>query len=324
MGKSIGEFVLNSAYSLNCIRSMKGTVKSNKLQIALEALLSPVGMIKYAIRSAIPEKEKNHYEHQFAMVAIIKNEKDYIKEWIDFYKLVGVDIFYIYDNDSTDGVKEYLKDYIDRGDVVYQKMSGKKRQCDAYNDALYRYKDSAKYMAFFDLDEFLLPSRDEDKVIDLIDDIMASDPLAGGLVVNWMIYGSSNIVEKQDGLVIETFLRRAETELEENKHYKTIVNPRKVFSFICPHYPMYLGKYYAVNEKLEKVTEEKITGSYEKLRLNHYFTKSLSEYQKKKSRGMADRLDQREEDDFKRHDKNDVFDDIALVYAERLKSYRNK
>ena len=320
MKKTFGEFVLSSAYSLQCVRTMKGIVKNNRVQILLETILSPFGMIKYVIRSTFPEKEKKQYEHQFAMVAIIKNEKNYIKEWLEFYKLIGVDIFYIYDNDSTDNVKEYLQEYIRSGEVIYQKMSGKKRQCDAYNDALYRYKDSVKYMAFFDLDEFLFPAKEGDCVYNLVDELMKSDSSIGGLVVNWLIYGSSGIKEKQDALVMETFLKRAEEDLEENKHYKTIVNPRRVFSFICPHYPMYLRNFHAVNENLQEVTEEKIKGSYEKLRLNHYFTKSLAEYQMKKSRGMADRLDKRAEDDFKRHDKNDVYDDIALSYVAKIKA----
>ena len=43
-----------------------------------------------------------------SVVAIAKNEAPYIKEWIEYHKLVGVERFYFYDNGSTDNTREVL------------------------------------------------------------------------------------------------------------------------------------------------------------------------------------------------------------------------
>ena len=37
-------------------------------------------------------------KYNVAICAIFKNEEPYIKEWIEFHKIVGVDHFYLYNN----------------------------------------------------------------------------------------------------------------------------------------------------------------------------------------------------------------------------------
>lgn len=66
------------------------------------------------------------YKNKLSFVAIVKNEAPYIIEWIEFHKLVGVDKFYIYDNESSDNLKELLQPYIKSGIVVYHSSPGKR------------------------------------------------------------------------------------------------------------------------------------------------------------------------------------------------------
>ncbi|MBR0260666.1 MAG: glycosyltransferase family 2 protein [Selenomonadaceae bacterium] len=46
--------------------------------------------------------DKNLFLYDLAIVAILKNEGRYLKEWLDYHLSAGVDHFYLYDNDSTD------------------------------------------------------------------------------------------------------------------------------------------------------------------------------------------------------------------------------
>ena len=78
--------------------------------------------------------------YDLSVVAIAKDEGLYINEWIAFNKAVGVDHIYLYDNDSTDGLREKISSYVDEGYVSYHLIRGKKRQCDAYNEAIDKYK----------------------------------------------------------------------------------------------------------------------------------------------------------------------------------------
>ena len=45
------------------------------------------------------ESPQNHStkKHQLSICAIFKNEAKFLKEWIEYHRLVGVDHFYLYD-----------------------------------------------------------------------------------------------------------------------------------------------------------------------------------------------------------------------------------
>ena len=53
--------------------------------------------------------DKNLFLYDLAVVAIMKDEEPYVKEWLDYHLLAGVDHFYIYDNDSKEEFKKILQ-----------------------------------------------------------------------------------------------------------------------------------------------------------------------------------------------------------------------
>lgn len=101
--------------------------------------------------------DKNLFLHDLAVVTILKNEGPYLKEWLDYHLLAGVDHFYLYDNESTDNQTEVVKPYVEAGLVDYFSMPGESMQFAAYNDAIKRFKFHCRYMAFIDADEFVYP-----------------------------------------------------------------------------------------------------------------------------------------------------------------------
>ena len=57
-------------------------------------------------------------------VSMIKNEGPYFEEWINYGRLVGIDHYYLYDNESDDDTFEILKPYIDKAIVTHIKWPG--------------------------------------------------------------------------------------------------------------------------------------------------------------------------------------------------------
>ena len=53
--------------------------------------------------------DKHLFLYDLAIVAIMKNEAPYVKEWLDYYLAAGVNHFYIYDNESPDNMKDVLQ-----------------------------------------------------------------------------------------------------------------------------------------------------------------------------------------------------------------------
>ena len=100
---------------------------------------------------------KDLFLYDLSIVAILKNEGPYLKEWLDYHLLAGVDHFYLYDNDSPDNQVEVAAPYVEAGLVDYISLSGKAMQYSAYNDAVKHFRFQSRYMAFIDIDEFIFP-----------------------------------------------------------------------------------------------------------------------------------------------------------------------
>lgn len=270
------------------------------------------------------------FEHEIAIVSISKNEGPYLLEWIEFHRIVGVTKFYFYDNDSTDNTAELLQPYIDAGVVEYTLIEGVARQLDAYNDAIAKHKDDVRWMAFIDMDEYLVPTEPAKSISSVVDEIVTkAGGGAAGVGVNWAIFGTSHKEVSQQGLITANYFMRAENDYYLNIHIKVICNPRLVKNYISPHYPVYVRGAYTVKEaygtRIIGWGANKII--YKNIRINHYYTKSTEDYAKKRNRGLGDREGIYADDHFGKYNRNEVLDTSAFIYAEelniRLKNYPN-
>ena len=134
-------------------RQLRDSMLPNIVKALLFLPLVVYGFFKYVTFFTHP-KELDSYKYDYAIVAIVKNEAPYIKEWIEYHKKVGFQKFYIYNNNSTDNIEAVLSEYIKQGIVDLINYPGEKRQCFAYNDAVEKHRYDCKYIAALDLDEF--------------------------------------------------------------------------------------------------------------------------------------------------------------------------
>ena len=263
--------------------------------------------------------DKNLFLYDLAVVSIMKCEGPYIKEWLDYHLLAGVDHFFIYDNESPDNQKEILKPYIDAGLVTYTFFPGTSPQFPAYNDAMRRFKFLCRYIAFIDGDEFIFPQSNR-SIIEVVDEVLADKPYAGGLAINWNYFGPSGH-KKADYTrgVLERFTYRAPTDYETV--IKNIVNPRRISYFGSPHYMYYHDGFLAINGDgvpLPPGQGFNKPATNKKIVINHYVTKSYEEYMDKGKRGdgiYTSRVRTTPEKTCTNLDKNcTVIDDSILKY----------
>lgn len=262
------------------------------------------------------------FAHELAMVSISKNEGLYVKEWIEYHKLVGFTKFYFYDNESDDDTVDVLKPYIDDGTVEYALIKGKGRQLDAYNDAIKKHKHECRWMAFLDMDEYLMPTKSFEPIYNIVARLVEkAGKGAAGIGVNWCIFGSSHLEKKPNGLIIENFVYRGTEHDWGNFHVKTICNPRLVKNYISPHYPIYKLGGYSINDSDGK----RLWGwfchdvRWQNLRVNHYYCKSKEQYIQKISRGLGDRQGKYDMKQFNDYDLNETKDMSMNVYIEKIK-----
>lgn len=253
--------------------------------------------------------------HELAIVSIIKNEAPYLREWLDYHIAAGITHFYLYDNESIDHTQTLLRPYMEQGYVTYHFFPGKCAQMPAYNDAIRRYRFSARYLALIDADEFIYPLNGK-SIPQAVQDILNRYPEAGGLTMNWRIFGSAG--QKKADLsrgVLERFCWRSKDEFGPNQHVKSIINPRCVRYVPNPHFALYMYGKCAVDERGKNVPDYKNEDyPMQELCVNHYFTKSEQEWIARRSIGTADGTTGRRREEFFNHDQNVVHDTGILSY----------
>lgn len=221
-----------------------------------------------------------HADHKYTLsiCAIFRDEAPYLKEWIEFHRLMGVEHFYLYNHQSQDNYKEVLQPYILMGVVELKDKATAADtlktfnilQCKCYTECLTQSKGISKWVAFLDIDEFLFPVRKRN-----LQDVLENYEEFGGVGVNWLMFGSSHvwrIPPKQ--LLIESLNCCANKKFTGNRYVKSIVRPERASHFDNPHQPVYLQEYSGVNT--DKLPLEGMWSSYyqaNKLRINHYWTR---------------------------------------------------
>ena len=65
-----------------------------------------------------PVRAKSHQRY-LTLATMIKNQRRWLREWLEFNLMNGIEHFIIYDNESTDLPLEILQPYIDRGLITY-------------------------------------------------------------------------------------------------------------------------------------------------------------------------------------------------------------
>ena len=293
-------------------------------------------------------ERRRTFSHEIAIVAIAKNEGLYIVEWLEYHKLVGITKIYFYDNCSTDNTQKLLQPYIVTGYVEYTFISGRGKQLYAYEDAIHRHKNECRYMAFIDLDEYLVPEKPYERIGDIVNRILKMSKNAVGIGVNWCVYGDSGHKTRVHGLITESYLYHASTtntmcvhvktvcnpsladgELFDARmcvHVKTVCNPRMVTKYISPHYPIFRLGGISLNSTGTKRQRGWFSSpvSFKELRINHYYCKSQEDFKLKISRGLGDREGKYNMKNFSMMNDNSVYDELILVYKPQLDGLLNK
>jgi glycosyltransferase involved in cell wall biosynthesis len=224
-----------------------------------------------------------------ALIAIAKNEERSIAEWIAYHRAIGFDQIVVYDNGSTDRTASIINHISSLDPLVVYKYwpdrIGQAPQTEAYAAAL--ESNDAKWLAFFDVDEFLVLRRHET----VNQYLSAMDDKVGAIAVNWRIFGSSGRIDPGEGLVIERFVQCARRLHGKNRFCKSIVRSCAAAK-INVHTATLNRGYYAdsTGRRTELLNGAKtVSICHEGAQLNHYLLKSWEEFKEKRARGNAAR-----------------------------------
>jgi tetratricopeptide (TPR) repeat protein len=245
-----------------------------------------------------------------SLCLICKDENDYLAEWLDYHILVGVERFYIFDNESRVSLRESLKDYIEKGWVVVVDAPGKGVQLFAYDTCLRMFGKNSRWIGFTDTDEFLVVHTGQD-----LKEFLKDYEAYGGLAVSSLFFGSNGHKTRPAAGQLASYTLRTDETFFENDLVKCIVQPDKVLAPNSPHDFIFQEKYYCVNEAKIHVDFQRFPNSIQKIQLNHYFCRSQAEIDAKLSRGRGDTGDPWKKRRFDEVNVGSIVPDKAALYG---------
>jgi glycosyltransferase involved in cell wall biosynthesis len=259
-----------------------------------------------------------------AICLIVRNEARDIQEWIAFHALAGFDTQIIFDNGSTDGTAALIQAAAHHHDIRFHDWPDRSAgsQVMAYEAACQAYKLEFDWIAFIDSDEFFVTATGEP-----VNHFLGRYEGWSAIAVNWAVYGANGHTEWPEGLVVESFTRRAPPEFFPARHVKSIIRPRLARSCPNPHYFDMAedidGHYcdphgqYMLWFRAAEAASGVIRGvsralpDYRMCRVNHYFTRSRAHFLAKLQRGYPSDVAVRKIAEFDEYDRNELDDPIA-------------
>jgi hypothetical protein len=244
-----------------------------------------------------------------AICIMIKDDHSYINEWLTHHRELGVNHFYVYDNESTppytnlgDDVtiinwdeNQYFKlmlpvinkDLYDSSFLGNTEITELKtthwvnyperdsKQYKAYQHCLNNFGAKHKWIAFLDSDEFINVA--EGLTLPAILKVYAEDKSVGQLLIRWRVFSSSGHLTKQP------LQKEAYTDWFPDYQVKPIVQPDKVYAVTHVHsftlYHMFSTITEDPNEQVMYLFDNHLSDI---IWVNHYWSRSREDFEETK------------------------------------------
>ena len=146
-------------------------------------------------------KANQQYKYKVSLCGIFKNEGKFLDEWIQYHLVIGIEHFYLYNNNSSDNYLKILQPYIDQGVVDLIEWPFDHSQMKAYEHCYLKHKNETNWLTFLDVDEFVCPIS-----TDNIQSWLLNYKNYPGVAVYWRQFGSNGrLIHDTNQLVLEQY-----------------------------------------------------------------------------------------------------------------------
>jgi len=232
-------------------------------------------------------------------MSVVKNEARHIQDWLRFHAQAGVTDFFIYDDGSDDDTVARARALVGVNVVVVPwRMTGSfrkpqahfSRQVLAYAHALENFGPAFRWMAFVDVDEYIVPQEAA-----TIAEALA--PLDGVTNVSlpWTMFGPNGHVDRPAVPDPFAYTTRAAVRADAILNFKCIVDPCDVSEVRIHRFQTRSLLDRTSNDIGQLSDNARRAGDFlsnSSLQLNHYFTRSDADLAEKfcAARGFTRRV----------------------------------
>lgn len=224
----------------------------------------------------------NGKKYTLSIAAVFRDEAPFLKEWIEYHLLVGVEHFYLFNNSSVDEYMSVLAPYCEKGIVTLTDWPD--IITDARDDMPYRWACTTQvpaymyacrklahnetvWLAMLDVDEFMVPV-----AANTMTEILEKYTYAPGVELFWHTYGNSYVISLPEKKLLIEMMHLTCFSNDRCMHavFKTITKPECVLRFEWqPHSCLYVNS--AKPVQIDKT----------EARLNHYMGRTIDFFETK-------------------------------------------
>lgn len=256
----------------------------------LRHMLYPFQCIYYKILlNIVKPRGDSKKKYKVSICAIFKDEAPYLKEWIEFHRIVGVEHFFLYNNKSSDDYLDILTPYIDEGIVSLKDWPQPQSQMAAYKDFMENNAHETKWVGFIDLDEFVVPMKYE-----TIYEFLSKYNKRPSVIIYWKFFGTSGRINRDiKSLVTEDFYVAWPKYVNIGKYFFNTEYEYSPDYHLNDYMHKTWGKLHGIHLPAVNVFDRictlgcnSVPSDNMPIQINHYVIKSYEEYiQKKAKRG---------------------------------------
>jgi hypothetical protein len=268
------------------------------------------------------------------IVAILRDENRFLHEWLAYHRLLGVDHFFLYDDDPDLPVRDFVKAHAEYVTVIdwfgkSTTLPGRSQQTKAYTDSLSRITSGYRWVAFIDVDEFIVLGKHKS-----LKTFLREFGPFGAVSLHWHLFGHNGYYDDPPGLVTASLTRRMR---EPGRMTKTISKTEAIAEITSAHFCYLKEGYWRVDANKKPFRDSLYPGKTRVARVNHYHCRSFRTHIKRVQRGdvtytLSDappdhrwRLDEeqclRYFVEITAKDKNEFVDENMLKYEKAIKKH---
>lgn len=230
---------------------------------------------------------KNKHKYECAICLIIRDESEYLQEWLEWHIGQRVQHFYIYDHDSKYPITEFVKtlpqQIQDKITIIGWSGSHKNAQPEAYNHCLQHYGKDCKWLGFIDADEHV-----RIKTGQPLPEFLKDYTAYAGVYAIWEMFGANGQKYKSAIPLRDRFTKESPSKACAGMG-KVFVQPHLIKEMVIHNaYP--INGYDIVGEHKDIVPDAnwwKDNPTTDLICVDHYFTKSYEEWLEKLKRGRC-------------------------------------
>ena len=220
-----------------------------------------------------------------------KNENRYIREFVQYYKEIGVDKIFLYDNNNINDEKfeEIISDYLNKKLVKIFNWRGKhKAQFHIYKDCYFKYNKIFDWFIFYDIDEYIY-LKNYSNIKEFLKESKFNH--CNKIYLNWVIHTDNNLLKYDNRTLHKRFPQIQQTKNNYIGTGKSILRGGILkIKIYDPHLiDRNIESCNGFGQKIRFINNGFYMKNidFEYYYIDHYYSKSLEEFIEKLNRGDA-------------------------------------